>query len=132
MPGVQKPHCRPCISRKPSCNACKVPSALAMPSMVRISVPFAWMANTVHDFTDLPSRSTVQAPQWLGSQPICGPVRVICSRKKWLRGGRVVGGGRRDRLGVGYGFLHGRCMEPGADKDFRGFFGPERRLGHIG
>ena len=75
MPGVQKPHCSPCISRKPSCSACSVPSALAMPSMVRMSAPFACTANMVQDFTDLPSRSTVQAPQWLVSQPICGPVR---------------------------------------------------------
>ena len=63
MPGVQKPHCRPCISRKASCSTCSVPSAAAMPSMVRISAPFACTANTVQDFTDLPSRSTVQAPQ---------------------------------------------------------------------
>src|SRR5262249_9301590 len=46
--------------------------------------PFACTANTVHDFTDLPSRSTVQAPQWLVSQPICGPVSCSCSRKKWM------------------------------------------------
>ncbi len=38
----------------------------------------------VQDFTDLPSRSTVQAPQWLVSQPICGPVRFSCSRRKWI------------------------------------------------
>ena len=40
--------------------------------MVRISAPSACTANMVQDFTDLPSRSTVQAPQWLVSQPICG------------------------------------------------------------
>ena len=84
MPGVQKPHCSPCISRKPSCSACSVPSALAMPSMVRMSAPSACTANMVQDFTDLPSRSTVQAPQWLVSQPICGPVRLSCSRRKWI------------------------------------------------
>ena len=84
MPGVQNPHCRPCISRKPSCSACRVPSAFAMPSIVRMSAPFACTANTVHDFTDLPSRSTVQAPQWLVSQPICGPVMFCSSRKKWM------------------------------------------------
>src|SRR5215207_8368015 len=84
MPGVQKPHCSPCISRKASWSTCSVPSALAMPSIVRMSVPFAWTANMVHDFTDLPSRSTVQAPQWLVSQPICGPVRLSCSRRKWI------------------------------------------------
>src|SRR5580693_8840849 len=85
MPGVQKPHCSPCISRKPSCSACSVPSGFAMPSMVRTSVPLACTANTVQDFTDLPSRSTVQAPQWLVSQPICGPVMFCWSRRKWMR-----------------------------------------------
>ncbi len=76
MPGVQKPHCRPCISRNPSCSACSVPSGLAMPSMVRDRAPSACTANMVQDFTDWPSRSTVQAPQWLVSQPICVPVRL--------------------------------------------------------
>src|SRR5208283_1408763 len=70
MPGVQKPHCSPCISRKPSCRACSVPSAFAIPSMVRMSAPFACTAKTVQDFTDLPSRSTVQAPQWLIAQEV--------------------------------------------------------------
>ncbi len=84
MPGVQKPHCRPCISRNPSCSACSVPSGFAMPSIVRMSAPFACTANIVQDFTDLPSRSTVQAPQWLVSQPICGPVRFNSSRRKWM------------------------------------------------
>ena len=46
----------------------------AMPSMVSMSAPSACTANTVQDFTDLPSRSTVQAPQCVVSQPICGPV----------------------------------------------------------
>src|SRR5229473_4187108 len=85
MPGVQKPHCRPCISRKPSCSACSVPSAAAIPSMVRRLPPSACTAKSVQDFTDLPSRSTVQAPQWLVSQPICGPVKLSCSRRKWMR-----------------------------------------------
>jgi hypothetical protein len=32
MPGVQKPHCRPCSSQKPVCSGCNF--ALARPSMV--------------------------------------------------------------------------------------------------
>src|SRR5215831_12095486 len=84
MPGVQKPHCRPCISRNASCSTCRLPSAAAMPSMVRTSEPLACTANMVQLFTDLPSRSTVQAPQWLVSQPTCGPVRLSCSRRKWI------------------------------------------------
>src|SRR5262249_42409284 len=57
--------------------------AAAMPSMVRMSAPCACTANMVQDFTDLPSRSTVQAPQWVVSQPICAPVRLSCSRSMW-------------------------------------------------
>src|SRR5271163_2771439 len=56
-----------------------------MPSMVMMSPPLACIAKTVQDFTDLPSRSTVQAPQWVVSQPICGPVRLRSSRRKWIR-----------------------------------------------
>ena len=74
MPGVQKPHCSPCIIRKPSCSADSEPSALATPSMVVISEPWACTANMVQLFTDMPSRSTVQAPQWVVSQPIWVPV----------------------------------------------------------
>src|SRR5579862_8021984 len=55
-----------------------------MPSMVRISAPLACTANIVQDLTDLPLRSTVQAPQWLVSQPICGPVILSSSRRKWM------------------------------------------------
>ena len=84
MPGVQKPHCRPCSMRKPSCSGCSEPSALAMPSMVVILAPSACTANMVQLFTDLPSRSTVQAPQWVVSQPMCAPVRLSSSRRKWM------------------------------------------------
>src|SRR5579872_6472375 len=82
MPGVQKPHCRPCIWRKPSCRCESVPSALAMPSMVVMSEPLACTANMVQDFTDMPSISTVQAPQWVVSQPIWVPVSCRFSRMK--------------------------------------------------
>ena len=37
----------------------------------------------VQDFTERPSRSTVQAPQCEVSQPMCGPVRPRPSRRKW-------------------------------------------------
>src|SRR5271166_637596 len=53
--------------------------------MVRIEAPSACTAKTVQDLTDLPSRSTVQAPQWVVSQPICGPVRLRSSRRKWIK-----------------------------------------------
>ena len=83
IPGVQKPHCRPWCSMKPSWIGCS-PSAVAMPSTVSTSPPSAWTANTVQLLTERPSRSTVQAPQWLVSQPMCAPVRPISSRRKWI------------------------------------------------
>ena len=52
--------------------------------MVRISAPSAWTANTVQDFTDVPSMSTVQAPQCEVSQPMCGPVSPGRSRRRWI------------------------------------------------
>ena len=45
-------------------------------------VPSAWTASTVHDFTDSPSSSTVQAPQDDVSQPTFVPVSPSCSRRK--------------------------------------------------
>jgi hypothetical protein len=51
-----------------------------MPSMVVMSEPCACTANTVQLFTDMPSRSTVQAPQWVVSQPIWVPVSWRFSR----------------------------------------------------
>ena len=43
--------------------------------MVVMRCPSAWTASTVQLFTARPSMSTVQAPHWLVSQPICVPVR---------------------------------------------------------
>ena len=37
----------------------------------------------VHDFTGSPSSSTVQAPQWVVSQPMWVPVRRRFSRRRW-------------------------------------------------
>src|SRR6516162_4229240 len=68
--------------RKPSCSGDNEPSALAMPSMVVMSLPSACTANIVQDFTDMPSISTVQAPQWVVSQPIWVPVSCRFSRMK--------------------------------------------------
>src|SRR5260221_4324921 len=52
--------------------------------MVSTSLPSACTAAIVQDVPDLPSRSTVQAPQWLVSQSICGPVRLRSSLSKWI------------------------------------------------
>src|SRR6266487_3805302 len=61
IPGVQKPHCRPCFSQKPSWIGCRPPSG-ASPSIVVTSQPSACAANTVHALTASPLRRTVQAP----------------------------------------------------------------------
>ena len=81
MPGVQKPHCSAWQSQNPCCTGCRWPS-LARPSIVVTSAPSACTANMVHDFTALPSTSTVHAPQMPVSQPTCVPVRLKVSRRK--------------------------------------------------
>src|SRR5262245_51244007 len=50
--------------------------------MVVTALPSAWTASTVHDFTDMPSRSTVQDPHWDVSQAIFVPVSPTWSRMK--------------------------------------------------
>ena len=80
MPGVQKPHCRPCISWNAFCTGCRRVGS-PMPSIVVTSDPSAWTASTVHDFTDTPSSSTVQEPQLLVSHPTTVPTLPSCSRR---------------------------------------------------
>src|SRR3989454_960006 len=81
IPGVQKPHWRPCSSMKPSWIAWSLPS-VSRPSTVRTSRPSAWTARIVQDFTALPSRRIVHAPQFVVSQPMCVPVKLRFSRRK--------------------------------------------------
>ncbi len=75
MPGVQKPHWRPCSCQKPSWTGWSWPS-FSSPSTVVTSRPSACTASTVHDLTGTPSSSTVQAPQWVVSQPMWVPVML--------------------------------------------------------
>ena len=49
--------------------------------MVVISRPSTSAASERHDFTRLPSISTVQAPHWPRPQPFFEPVRCRCSRR---------------------------------------------------
>ena len=49
--------------------------------MVVTSHPSAWTARTLQDFTDSPSRWTVQAPQLLVSHPMTVPVLPRRSRR---------------------------------------------------
>ncbi len=79
MPGVQKPHCRACISWKPCWIGSSRPST-SSDSTVRISCPSHMAARMVHDLTGCPSISTTQAPQLEVSQPQWVPVRPAVSR----------------------------------------------------
>src|SRR5262245_27279786 len=81
IPGVQKPHCSPCSSLKARCSTCDAPSELS-PSTVVTAWPSAWTASRVHDFTGVPSRSTVHAPQCVVSHPMCVPVSSTVLRTK--------------------------------------------------
>ena len=49
--------------------------------MVVTSAPSAWTASTLQDFTLVPSRWTVHAPQLLVSQPTTVPVLPSFSRR---------------------------------------------------
>ena len=84
IPGVQKPHCRPCWSQNACWSGWRVAPS-AMPSMVLTSRPSAWTASIVHDLALSPSRWTVHAPQLLVSQPTCVPVSPNVSRRRWTR-----------------------------------------------
>ena len=54
IPGVQKPHCRPCSSLKPSWIGCSAPPwTQALDRRDRAAV--AWTANMVQDLTGTPS-----------------------------------------------------------------------------
>src|SRR5437868_3177149 len=76
--------------------------------MVVTSPPSAWTARTVQDFTDSPSRSTVQAPHEVVSQPTLVPVRPRLSRirdtrrvrgstsRRWARPFTVIATGTGD------------------------------------
>ena len=57
--------------------------------MVSISEPPHCTVSTVQDLTDMPSRSTVQAPQCEVSQPMCGPVCASLSRSVWISSSRA-------------------------------------------
>src|SRR5262245_53659437 len=87
IPGVQKPHWRPCSSRNATWIGCSS-APCCRPSTVVISRPSAWTASTVQDLTGTPSSRTVQAPQWVVSHPWCVPVRPSVCRRKWTSSSR--------------------------------------------
>ena len=53
MPGVQKPHCRPCFSQNAVWSGCRASPLVAMPSIVVTVAPSAWTASIVQLFTAL-------------------------------------------------------------------------------
>src|SRR6266542_4268204 len=82
MPGVQKPHCRPCSCLKAAWMGWSWPS-VSSPSTVSTARPSACTARKVQDLMGTPSTSTVQAPQPEVSQPRWVPVSRSSSRRKW-------------------------------------------------
>src|SRR5262249_49190885 len=66
---------------KPSCTGWSLPPC-SSPSTVVTLAPSACTASTVQDFTGLPSRWTVHAPQCEVSQPTCVPVMPNTSRMR--------------------------------------------------
>ena len=87
IPGVQKPHCRPCPCMKPCCTGSSSPP-LSRSSTVRTVRPSAMAASTVQLFTGSPSIHTTQVPQLDVSQPQWVPVRPRWSRTKWTSSSR--------------------------------------------
>src|SRR6202011_1163413 len=79
-PGVQMPHCSAACSRNFCCNGCN-PWGLAIPSMVVTFRPWTSTPRTQQEFTSLPSRMTLQAPQLPLLQPSLVPVRRSSSRR---------------------------------------------------
>ncbi len=82
IPGVQKPHCRPCSSWKPCWTGSSSPS-FSIDSIVRTLCPSQLAARVVQDLTGRPSMWTTQAPQLEVSQPQWVPVSPSVSRRKW-------------------------------------------------
>ena len=81
MPGVQKPHCSPCSARNAAGIGCRSSPSAESPSNVVTDWPSTCTASRVHDFTDSPSSSTVQAPQDVVSQPMLVALSPTTSRR---------------------------------------------------
>src|SRR5581483_5403840 len=84
IPGVQKPHCRPCSFMNAVCTGSSSPSC-SRSSTVRIVWPDAIAASTVQLLTGSPSIQSTHVPQFDVSQPQCVPVRPRTSRTKCTR-----------------------------------------------
>src|SRR2546428_3825623 len=85
IPGVQKPHCSACASRKAACRGWRsAPPPGVRPSTVVSSTPSACTASIRQERTGSPSSSTVQAPHTPCSQPTCVPLSPRSWRRKSL------------------------------------------------
>src|SRR5690348_2399296 len=87
IPGVQKPHCRPCSFMNAVCTGSSSPSC-SRSSTVRISWPDAMAVSTVQLLTGSPSIQSTHVPQFDVSQPQWVPVRPRWSRTKCTRSRR--------------------------------------------
>src|SRR5919198_388911 len=85
-PGVQKPHWRASARTNAATSGCS-----RSPSIVVTSRSPTVCASVMHDRAGMPSRSTVQAPQWPSPQAIFVPVRPRSSRRTYASG-RPTGG----------------------------------------
>src|SRR5262244_1286647 len=82
IPGVQKPHCRPWLSRNASCSGLSLSGLGASPSTVVIEWPSACTASIRQERAERSSNRMVQAPHTPCSQPRCVPVSPIVWRRK--------------------------------------------------
>ena len=77
MPGVQKPHCRPCSSKKPSCSGCSCAVLLQPLDGRRSRAPSAWTAKHRAGLDGARRRAApCRRRSCVVSQPMCVPVRL--------------------------------------------------------
>ena len=81
IPGVQKPHWKPCAATNRACMGCIPSGPATSPSIVVTSRCLARNAGVTQLCTGWPSSSTVQAPQSPASQPFLTPNQPKSRRK---------------------------------------------------
>ena len=81
MPGRAEPALQPVLGAERRLHRMQLARPPASPSAVVTCWPAACAASTVHDFTDSPFSSTVQAPHEVVSQPTLAARRPHTSRR---------------------------------------------------
>src|SRR5206468_390151 len=87
IPGVQKPHWRPCFAWKARWIGWSSPSGARL-ATVAMSAPWAWTARTRQESVSRPSSQTAHVPQPPCSHATCTPVRPSSCRRKSARSSR--------------------------------------------